>query len=120
MNYFGEKLRTIRTQKGIGLNELARRLEVSPAYLSNLETGKTETIHLNFVDRLKQELNFTPVDLFIEINGSNEQQFSQFDYRLKRANQLLKQLEVTEPKVADYLLSVMEQGLDLYLDKDVH
>lgn len=120
MNYFGEKLRTIRTQKGIGLNELARRLEVSPAYLSNLETGKTDTIQLGFVDRLKQELNFTPIDLFIEINTSSKQQFSQFEYRLERANELLKQLEVLDPKVAGYLLSVMEQGLDLYLGNDVH
>lgn len=120
MNYFGEKLRTIRKQKGVGLNELAKRLEVSPAYLSNLETGKTETIHLAFVDRLKHELNFTPIDLFIEINSRSENEFSQFDYRLDRANQLLKQLDAVEPKVADYLLSMMEQGLTLYLDNDVH
>ncbi|WP_096201617.1 helix-turn-helix domain-containing protein [Bacillus sp. FJAT-45350] len=119
MKHIGQKIRTIRIQKGIGLNALAGKLEVSPAYLSNLETGKTETIHLEFLERLQKELNCTPMDLFTEVNSSLSQDYSEFDYRMERSKQLLKQLQQTEPKFADYLLAVMEKGLDLYSKKEL-
>lgn len=119
MRQLGQKIRTIRLQKGIGLNALAGKLEVSSAYLSNLETGKTETIHLEFLERLQQELNFTPMDLFTEVNSPIRNGFSEFDYRMERANQLLKKVHQMEPKFANYLLSVMEQGLDLYSKKNL-
>ena len=36
----GELLRDERTRKGFGLNQLADRIGISPAYLSRVETGK--------------------------------------------------------------------------------
>src|SRR3982750_4253347 len=36
----GPRLRAIRLRKGIGLRELARRLELSPSSISQIETGK--------------------------------------------------------------------------------
>ncbi len=38
----GQRLRTAREEKNIGLRELARRLGVSPSLISQIETGKTE------------------------------------------------------------------------------
>ena len=38
----GQRLREAREQKQIGLRELARRLDVSPSLISQIETGKTE------------------------------------------------------------------------------
>jgi transcriptional regulator with XRE-family HTH domain len=38
----GQRLRTAREQKNIGLRELARRLGVSPSLISQIETGKSE------------------------------------------------------------------------------
>jgi transcriptional regulator with XRE-family HTH domain len=38
----GARLRQAREEKGIGLRELARRISVSPAMLSQIETGKSE------------------------------------------------------------------------------
>lgn len=37
---FGEKLRAEREAQEIGLRELARKLRVSPSYVSDLELGK--------------------------------------------------------------------------------
>ena len=36
----GPRLRAIRLARGIGLRELARRLELSPSSISQIETGK--------------------------------------------------------------------------------
>src|SRR2546430_14769740 len=38
----GPRLRAIRLGKGIGLRELARRLELSPSAISQIETGKMQ------------------------------------------------------------------------------
>jgi DNA-binding XRE family transcriptional regulator len=37
----GPRLRAIRQREGIGLRELARRLDLSPSAISQIETGKT-------------------------------------------------------------------------------
>src|SRR5437762_12582457 len=36
----GPRLRAIRLRRGIGLRELARRLDLSPSSISQIETGK--------------------------------------------------------------------------------
>src|SRR5436853_4650442 len=38
----GPRLRAIRLARGIGLRELARRLELSPSSISQIETGKMQ------------------------------------------------------------------------------
>jgi transcriptional regulator with XRE-family HTH domain len=38
----GPKLRAIRLRRGVGLRELARRLDVSPSSISKIETGKNQ------------------------------------------------------------------------------
>lgn len=38
----GERLRSARQRRGISLRELARRLEVSPSLISQIETGKAQ------------------------------------------------------------------------------
>jgi transcriptional regulator with XRE-family HTH domain len=40
MTPFGEKLRSLRTERGVTLKQMASALQVSPAYLSALEHGK--------------------------------------------------------------------------------
>ena len=45
--FVGEQLRINRINAGIGLRKMARRLKISPSFLSNLEKGKrTWTITL--------------------------------------------------------------------------
>ncbi len=37
----GPRLRAIRLRQGVGVRELARRLDLSPSSISQIETGKT-------------------------------------------------------------------------------
>lgn len=39
MDRFENRIRELRTEKGIGLNELARRVQVSGAYIHDIELG---------------------------------------------------------------------------------
>lgn len=58
----GEKIRNLRKMKGISLRELARRVEISPSFLSELETaqGYPSTAVL---ERLAGELGVSATDL---------------------------------------------------------
>ena len=38
----GPRLRAIRVARGVGLRELARRLDLSPSSISQIETGKIQ------------------------------------------------------------------------------
>lgn len=106
---FGKHVRALRKQKGISLNAFAEQINVSPAYLSNLETGKTETIQLSLFEKLQEELHLYPLH-------QNEAIDSEINFRLTRIKQLLHTLHEKNPKEAEYLLSVVEQGLSLFLD----
>ena len=52
MTPFGEKLRELRAQKGVTLQEQARFLGVSPAYISALEHGQRGRPSPAFVDQI--------------------------------------------------------------------
>lgn len=52
MTPFGEKLRELRTQKRVTLQEQARFLGVSPAYISALEHGQRGRPSPAFVDQI--------------------------------------------------------------------
>lgn len=114
MSNFGQQLRQIRQQKGFGLNEFAKEIGVSPAYLSNLETGKTQTIQLEVLNRLQQELHMT-ID---EEDSENDH----IVWRPERISELLLNLQRTNPKAADYLMTMVEQGVELFTAglSDIH
>ncbi len=40
MKRFGEKLRTLRLQRGLSIRELAEQLDVHNTYINKIETGK--------------------------------------------------------------------------------
>ncbi len=107
---FGQKIRTIRQHKGIGLNQLARQLKVSPAYLSNLETGKTKKIETSFLHSLEIELNI----LSAENDNKDTSEFSEFQYRINRVSSMLISLEKQNPTIANYFLQMVEQGVELF------
>lgn len=56
-NAFGETLRRIRTDEGVGLRELARQINKSPGYLSDMENAHvpppSEDLILNIAAALK-------------------------------------------------------------------
>lgn len=103
----GSIIRTVREQKGLGLNQLAKQLEVSSGYLSNLERGKTETVPLSFLDKLENELH---ISMFSNTNFT-EQEYSEIDIRLNRCCHQLKELSKSNPEYASYLISTIESGI---------
>lgn len=111
LEHIGQRIRTLRKQKGISLNAFAERLNVSPAYLSNLETGKTDTIQLSLLEKLQEELSLLPVETTHSID-------SEFDIRIQHVMRQLKELEQKHPEVADYLLSTLERGVRLFLNEN--
>ncbi|PFM64218.1 transcriptional regulator [Bacillus cereus] len=106
INEIGKHIRTLRTQKGIGLNTFAKQLGVSPAYLSNLETGKTDTIQLSLLQKLQDELRLITID-----NSSLIQ--DETKYRIARASTLLHNLIQQDKALGYYLLETLEKGIDL-------
>ncbi len=56
MTPFGEKMRGLRTERGLQLKDMAAGLGVSPAYLSALEHGKRGRPNRRFVHRICQFL----------------------------------------------------------------
>ncbi|MGE7871717.1 helix-turn-helix domain-containing protein [Bacillus paramycoides] len=102
----GKHIRTLRTQKGIGLNTFAKQLGVSPAYLSNLETGKTDTIQLSLLQKLQDELHLITMDKSSLIQDETK-------YRIARASTLLHNLIQQDKPFGYYLLETLEKGIDL-------
>lgn len=120
INEFGQRIRTLRLQQGIGLNALASRLDVSPAYLSNLENGKTETIYLSFLNKLQKELN-TEIPILLGLSHfEHNQEYDEFRFRLQHASLLLERLQKLHPSFAEYLLSIIEQGVSLFPVQQEH
>ncbi|MFB7138912.1 helix-turn-helix domain-containing protein [Gottfriedia sp. NPDC056225] len=106
MQELGKKVRELRLRKGIGLNEFAKELSVSPGYLSNLETGKSDTVKLVLLEKLQEELQLIPIETS-----------SCFTERLQRIQQQVAQLEEVNQVEAEFLVQQIENGLEYFLSK---
>lgn len=102
----GEKMRELRLQKGYGLNEFAKILSISPSYLSQLETGKTENISFSLLQRLQEELALLPLNL--DENSRMRRLFQQMD--------LLK--EVDEESY-EFVLFSLESNIKWLIEKKI-
>ncbi|MFS0558187.1 helix-turn-helix domain-containing protein [Brevibacillus sp. 179-C9.3 HS] len=110
LNDFGAHIRSVRKQKGIGLNAFAEKIGVSPAYLSNLETGKTQTIHLQLLAQLQSELALLPL--------ATENVKSETELRVHRMSSRLIDLYRQNPREAMFLLTIVEQGIEFLLSEN--
>lgn len=106
----GQRIRLLRQKKGISLNAFAANLDISPGYLSNLETGKTDTVQLSLLEKLQDELTLLPLG-----NDANE---TEVDFRLSRIRYKLVQLQIEKPDGAEFLLSTLENGLELLMKRE--
>jgi transcriptional regulator with XRE-family HTH domain len=59
---FGEKLRTLRTQRGLTTRELAKALGITNGSVSNIETGKTKP-NIDLAHRVATYFGVTTDDL---------------------------------------------------------
>ena len=56
-NSFSNNLKKYRNEKGLGINELGRKIGVSGAYISALETGKKVNPSLDVIDKISSALD---------------------------------------------------------------
>ena len=106
---FGEKVKMLREKKNISLNQFAKIIGVSPAYLSNLENGKTDTVQLSVLHKIHDQLGIQPID-----TSTTD---SIFEIELQYGMTLLRQLHKQNPKSAHFILKIMEQS-DSLLDHE--
>ena len=63
---FGEKLRALRTEKGMSQAEIARRLGISRSVICNYENGKRQNITAPVLKALAKELGVTWQELVLD------------------------------------------------------
>jgi ribosome-binding protein aMBF1 (putative translation factor) len=68
MSPFGNYVRSKREQAGITLTEFAKRLDISPAYWSRIETGRENPPKDELIKEAARILSVTEDELFIEAN----------------------------------------------------
>ena len=103
LEQLGKQIRELRKRKGTSLNEFAKELDISSGYLSNLETGKSDTIKLSVLEKLQKELNLLPLS-----------STSYLSPRLQQLEQKLINLENKDPRAAGYLLKNLEDGIEWF------
>ncbi|PAK34275.1 helix-turn-helix domain-containing protein [Peribacillus simplex] len=106
LQHLGQQIRQLRVRKGKGLNEFAKELHVSAGYLSNLETGKSDNIKLDVLERIQDELKVLPLDTT-----------SLFTQRLRRIEQNLAELEKSDPLFAEFLIQNLETSIEWIKEK---
>ena len=64
---FGHTLRMLRTTAGVSLRTLAKKIDVSPTYLSQVELGKLNPPTHNRITKIAETIGI-PVSLLIEMS----------------------------------------------------
>lgn len=103
LQQFGQQIRELRKRRGIGLNEFAKELQVSSGYLSNLETGKSETIKFNVLEKIQEELKILPLEAS-----------SSYSNRLQRIEQQIAELEKEDPLYTEFLIQNLENSIEWF------
>ena len=68
----GYYIKNKRLQKNIGLREMAELLQISPAYLSNLESGKHSMTNPLLLKKISKVLNIDHLKLFKRIGYTDK------------------------------------------------
>jgi transcriptional regulator with XRE-family HTH domain len=69
--YLGPRLKEIRLKTGVSLREIARRLEVSPSFVSQIENGKSQPSVATLYALAK--LLGVPIDVLFEGSGNTDE-----------------------------------------------
>ncbi|MEH7349130.1 helix-turn-helix domain-containing protein [Gottfriedia acidiceleris] len=101
----GKKIRYIRANLGISLNSFAKEIGVSPAYLSNLENEKTDTIAIPVLEMLQKKYNLI----------SNEQEdITPFHIDAQITFLNLLSLNMTNPRASSFILENLKNTLQYF------
>ena len=97
----GEFIRSQRTKKNIGLREMAKILNISSAYLSNLESGKHAMANPLLLKKISETLDIDHLKLYKIIGYTN-----------KDLNDILENNNNVNPKVNSILGALEEFSED--------
>lgn len=110
---FGQQLRLLREKSGISLNAMARNLQVSSGYLSNLESGKTEKINLSTLQLIPKILGIKMCPVCQQLVPEDTLSDSRYDLglRINRLHSEMLRMAESDPECLQSLLSLLENGL---------
>lgn len=78
----GEIIKAKREEKGLNLIEFAKRIEISPGYLSQIENGRKTNPKLEIILRIIRELDID-IDMLLGLEGVEENYLSRIPSLLK-------------------------------------
>lgn len=108
----GEIIRAKREEKKIGLVELARRIEVSPGYLSQLEHGRKRNPKMEIVMKLMQELD-VDLSMLLGMDTNEESYLARIPPLLKLVIARERNLNVlSDPQVLKKYCTLSEKLFD--------
>lgn len=104
-NEVGEKIRRIRTSKGLTINEIAKRTNYTSSFISQLERGKT-TASMKALQKITHSLGFNLSKLFEKENEKENKEIENQQYPIIVRKENRKKLQYPKPiSMVDYLLS---------------
>jgi len=92
---FGERLRELRVNADFGLRELARRIDKSPGYLSDVENGRVPPPSESLIIKIAQALQANQNELLI---------------LARKVDPELSDYVAGQPEAADFLRMAKEQN----------
>ena len=99
----GYYIKNRRSQKNIGLREMAEILNISPAYLSNLESGKHSMTNPLLLKKISKVLNIDHLKLF-KIIGYTDKDMS--DLKTEIMNEIIE--EFSNIQIGEIVKDLME------------
>jgi transcriptional regulator with XRE-family HTH domain len=112
-NNFGDNLRKYRNEKKLGINELGRKIGVSGAYISALETGKKQNPSLDMIDKISNALDIP--SSFLTITNKQNSIFAKFNSKVDK-EQLAE--EMNKYKAYTQFFNVLGFNLDFMQNYD--
>ncbi|MBC9783481.1 helix-turn-helix transcriptional regulator [Heliobacterium chlorum] len=118
---FGNRVRLLREKAGISLNKMAKQLNVSSGYLSNLESGKTENVSVDFLKSLQEQLGLQACLICGHAVENKECSGLETTLQLRvyRVQEILNDMAKTNPEQSECLLQLLEHGLTGLKDHQV-
>jgi transcriptional regulator with XRE-family HTH domain len=107
----GEFIRNQRIKRDIGLREMSKKLEISSAYLSNLESGKHSMANPLLLLKISEILKIDHLKLY-KIVGYTNKDFEEIQYE-KKENKKIKKLLGALEKFSEDEFELLERYIAL-------
>jgi transcriptional regulator with XRE-family HTH domain len=110
---FGLRLRTLREQRGVSLNTVARFVGVSAGYLSNLESGKTEHISFTTLNGIYDVLKMGICPFCNQVVSESPENLNHADLALRvdLIHQVMTSMINSDPEFLKQIVNLLENGL---------